>query len=162
MASRAFISWINHFCAIFWPNCWFSGLFWAFFPCKKKGKNKMPDCARKKWSNKKVEENKSGLEFNFTTEFKCPERILNNFESQRVPIMHPYFLPGFVLKSSSNSPCSLSSFNGIECDKHPWGYSFIQCKKFPLHCRYCKIYTQSRSQYCSDLRCWSFGESVVI
>ena len=43
----------------------------------------MPDCARKECSNQKVDENSSDLGFKFTMKFKCPERILNNFESQR-------------------------------------------------------------------------------
>ena len=53
---------------------------------EKRSKSKMPDCARKECSNQKVEENKSDLELNFTMEFKCPERILNNSESQRALI----------------------------------------------------------------------------
>ena len=48
--------------------------FRAYFV--KWGKYKMPDCARKECSSKKVEEKKSGFEFNFTLEFiKCPETL---------------------------------------------------------------------------------------
>ena len=53
---------------------------------EKRSKSKMPDCAWKECSNQKVEENKSDLELNFTMEFRCPERILNNSESQRALI----------------------------------------------------------------------------
>ena len=46
----------------------------------------MPEFARKDCSNQKVEENKSDLELNFAMDFKCPERILNNLESQQALI----------------------------------------------------------------------------
>ena len=67
----AFISWIYPFWVRFWP-IFNLGDFWAYFV--KWYKYKMPECARKECSNRKVEENKSGFEFNFTLEFKCPER----------------------------------------------------------------------------------------
>ena len=50
--------------------CWFSGLFWAFFPCKKCTK-KIAFLQRKECSNKRNEENKSGLEFNLPSKSKC-------------------------------------------------------------------------------------------
>ena len=56
--------------------CWFSGLFWAFFPCKK-CKKKSHFCSGRSAQIKKFEENKSGLEFNFLLKSKCPSL---NFE----------------------------------------------------------------------------------
>ena len=70
------------------------GLFWAFSPCDK-GEIYNARLNRKQWSNKKVEENKSAFKFNFTMEFKCPERILNSFESQRALLPNPLTAPFF-------------------------------------------------------------------
>ena len=50
--------------------CWFLGLFWAFFPWKS-AKNKIAFLQQKECSNKKIEENKSGLEFNFPLKSNC-------------------------------------------------------------------------------------------
>ena len=51
--------------------CWFSGPFQPFFLVKS-AKNKIAFLQRKNCSNKKIEENKSGLEFNFLLKSKCP------------------------------------------------------------------------------------------
>ena len=56
--------------------CWFSSLFWAF-SLVKSAKNKIAFLQRKEFSNQKIEEYKSGLEFNFPSKSKCPNL---NFE----------------------------------------------------------------------------------
>ena len=50
--------------------CWFSGFF-GHFSLVKSAKNKIAFLQQKECSNQKIEENKSGLEFNFISKSKC-------------------------------------------------------------------------------------------
>ena len=56
-----------------WPNFKFVDFraYFAHFSLVKSAKNKIAFLQRKECSNQKIEENKSGLEFNFPSKSKC-------------------------------------------------------------------------------------------
>ena len=72
-------SWNYHFYARFWLNFNFVDFraYFRHFSLVKSAKNKIAFLQRKECSNQKIEENKSGLEFNFPSKSKCPSL---NFE----------------------------------------------------------------------------------
>ena len=73
------MSWNYHFWARLWPNFNFVDFraYFRHFSLVKSAKNKIAFLQQKECSNKKNEENKSGLEFNFLLKSECPSL---NFE----------------------------------------------------------------------------------
>ena len=79
----------------------------------KRAKHKIAFLQRKECSNQKIEENKSGLEFNFLLKSKCPSL---NFEIWvfGANLTEPYMLnPQLDLKSNKDGPCSNSTAEAI-------------------------------------------------
>ena len=89
MAPMTFISWIYHFLAQFWPYFNFVDFraYFGHFSHGKNGKYKMPKKQQKMASNRKMQENKHSLQFNFACEYVWPVLILGIFCSDG-PIQH--------------------------------------------------------------------------
>ena len=93
------MSWNYHFWAWFWPNFNFVDFraYFRPFSLVKRAKNKIAFLQQKKCSNKKSEENKPTLKFNFLWKSKCAS-LYFQFWVLGANLDEPY-CPGFLIRS---------------------------------------------------------------
>ena len=86
MVTMTFIWWIYHFWARFWPYFNFVDFraYFGPFSLVNRDRQKMADLLRKIASNKKMQENKPTLKFNFTIEKRWPVLIVELFGPQHL------------------------------------------------------------------------------
>ena len=86
MVPMTFIWWIYHFWARFWPYFSFVDFraYFGPFSLVNRDQQKMADLLMKMASNKKMQENKPTLKFNFTIEKRWPVSIFELFGPQHL------------------------------------------------------------------------------
>ena len=109
MVPMTFIWWIYHFWARFWPYFNFVDFraYFGPFSLVNRDQQKMADFIMKMASNKKMQENKPTLKFNFTIE--------KRWGVSKFSFWHSHWALMWSLQSSIRPPCRLDW-----CDSGPW------------------------------------------